>query len=493
MALALMVIGFIGTIASFPETWTDSRTHGFVVLAFCLWMLWTDRRRFGSSPPVRWPARLVAVTLSAIWLVATITGVRVVHQAMMPAVFLLWATAVYGERGWRLSLPVGLVFLLAVPFWEVLLGPLQWMTVQTNSAVVDLLDLGARIDGQRIHFPFGTIEVAESCAGLSYFMSALTIAVIYSRLFLRTLEGTVVAIATAVTLAIVSNWVRVFGLILVGYQSRMQSPLMAEHATYGWIIFAVVISLFFAATGRLERWDARVRTRFDLWAKQLPATSPGVGEPSRRNVFVSTLAVMAGPLVFYIVSIVPSDHSVMPETPGIASRGWIRSVPEDSAALWSPAFSGYTERRRVVLTRATATVQIDRIIFAQQRQGAELVGGGNRIADDVLSERIVGPLDANLRMVREVIVRTPGGGRLVWYWYRVAGVATPSPARAKLLEIVAFFSRRSASELVAISVPCGPRDCSEASQAAILLATGKELISRAGSLSDSAPVPSVGR
>ena len=66
------------------------------------------------------------------------------------------------------------------------------------------------------------------------------------------------------------------------------------------------------------------------------------------------------------------------------------------------------------------------------------------------------------RYVREVIVRSEGEPVLVWYWYRVGGVETPSRIRAKLLEVYAFFSRTTVSELIAMSATCGPESCEEA-------------------------------
>lgn len=481
--LVLMLVGFSGTVASFPDTWNNARTHGYAVLAFCLWMVAADRRLFSRGNSVDWPVELVAVVASMLWLAATIVGVRVVHQAMLPALFVLWATSVFGERGLRLAIPVALIFSLAVPFWEILVPSLQWMTVKANSTLIALFGLGATIDGQRIHFPFGTIEVAESCAGLSYFMSALTISVIYSRLFLRTGTASLIAITLALTLAVISNWIRVFGLVWIGYRTHMQSPLMSEHATYGWVIFAVVISFFFLLTGKIERWESGTDNRFDVWANALRSRGVVASQPvPLRNLVVATAAVLTGPILYYGVSAIPANTDVSPDTLGLVPAAWsadaIHPVSGDTTATtraWTPNFSGYTELRQLRLTRGEYAVQLDHVIFTEQRQGAELVGGGNSIAQNILSERLAGPLDENLRMAREATIRTASGARLVWYWYRVAGIETPSPTKAKLLELLAFVTRRRSSELVAISAPCGATNCGEALGALYLLTTGKEL------------------
>ncbi len=483
VCLGLLLLGLWSSLVSFPGAWNDARTHGYPILVFCLWMIATDRKQFVPSRDVEWPVALCSGLVSMVWLLAVIIGVRVVHQAAVPILLVLWVTAVYGERGWRLSLPIALVFSLAVPFWEVLVGPLQWMTVQTNSALISLFGLGANVDGQRIHFPFGTIEVAESCAGLSYFMSALTIALVYSRLFLRTGEGTLVATALALGLAVVSNWMRVFGLVLVGYWSQMKSPLMAEHATYGWVIFAIVISGFFLLSSRIERWEAQRVTRLDVWAHRFRERMSTAGTTvSRTSVWSITVVSLLGPLLFFGVSILPARVDAAADTTGVVTSGWsaltqhpVASTNPAGSSDWKPGYSGFSEYRQRRFARNDYEVQLDHLIFAEQHQGAELIGGGNVIAEQMLSERPVGPLDDNLRTVREAIVRTPAGARLVWYWYRVGGSETSSPAKAKLLELVAFFTRKRAAELIAVSAPCGKQSCSIASRALYLFLTGKEL------------------
>jgi hypothetical protein len=76
------------------------------------------------------------------------------------------------------------------------------------------------------------------------------------------------------------------------------------------------------------------------------------------------------------------------------------------------------------------------------------------------------------------VVRTPAGPRLVWSWYRVAGQVTASPTSAKLLELLAFVRRASASELVAVSASCERPDCGDAGSDLQAFILGSSLLSR---------------
>jgi EpsI family protein len=474
-AIVLLVAGFFATVASFPESWNEDRTHGYVVAGFCLWLLWNDRRLLSPSREVKALAIPVAIALSLLWLVATIIGVRVVHQLVLPGIATAWAAALFGRRGLHVVGSIALLFLLAVPLWEVLRGGLQAMTVAVSSVGVAVFRLGARIDGQKIHFPFGTIEVAQSCAGLSYFMSAFTISAVYGRLFLISHRGRMAAIAVALVLAVVSNWVRVFGLVLIGYNTKMQSPLMKEHATYGWIIFAVVMATFFVLSRKIEQWDRQQPTAMVTENRSFDPDTVKVG-----GLWAPTAAALLGPLLYFLFAAMPAASAAIADKPNVSATNSWRATPpppveSGQPSAWQPAFTGHSERRAVTLTRDDDAVQVDQLIYADQSQGKEMISGGNTIGETLADERLVGPLDSDLRMVRQAVVRTSSGPRLAWYWYRVAGVETPSSAKAKLLELVAFFSRGAPSELVVVSTACQATGCEKATGVLYEAVTGRPL------------------
>lgn len=77
-------------------------------------------------------------------------------------------------------------------------------------------------------------------------------------------------------------------------------------------------------------------------------------------------------------------------------------------------------------------------------------------------DRIIGPIGPERRFVHEAVIRDRETPRIAWYWYRVAGFDTPFEIKAKLLEILAFFGRHPAAELVVLDAECAPEDCREA-------------------------------
>ncbi len=406
-----------------------------------------------------------------------------------------WALAVFGRHALRHVAPLVAIFMLAVPFWELLVPALQGATIAANRLLLAASGIDAEVRGDTIRLAAGTLQVAGSCSGLNYFMAGLTVGSMYAYLIPLHRAARAAVIASAAGIAILSNWIRVFGLVVIGHVTAMRSPLMEDHATYGWVLFALSLLAFFAVARRLERWGApSVSAARDpsRGAHGLLSLSAGQGPPpsgrSRRRGLLLLAAATgigaSGPLLFLLLDARPAPATVSEQVSGIhPDRGWIRAAVDTvppahrvapaaarpsagPSTSWHSAFLGADVHRVEHWRQGDAEVRVDRLVYLRQDQGKELIGNGNRIAPaiDLVSDRLIGPLDADARTVRQAVVRTAEGGRLVWYWYHVAGTDTPSAARAKVYELLAVFRGRSASELVAASAPCGPTDCAAAAR-----------------------------
>jgi exosortase len=474
-AFLLTGLAFWNTWMVLPSIWSADRSHGFVAAALCGWLIWRDREQLmaGRTP---WPLALPAlVALSMVWLAGVIISAEVVQIAMLPLIALTWLVAVYGLSIVPAAWPIAAVFSLAVPLWEVLVWPLQMMTVLFTSVLIKLLGIEAVIRGESISLPSGTLVVAGSCSGINYLMTAVTVATTYAMLFTKQWPTRWRVIAAAACMALLANWIRVFGLVLIAHQTKMQSPLIKEHGTYGWVIFAVAMLVFFVLASRFERQE-RVSAgapQGEGHAGTPYAIGTGASVPT---LAAATLAAITGPVLFAGFGALPRGAAPVDQVPGLAVTATWAPAP-DSADVWRPAFKGATESRAARVSRAGVDVQLNRLVFGPSAQHGELLGSGNRIAPDsaTLAERVVGPLDANARMVREAAIREGETIRLVWYWYRVANVDTPSASKARLLEIFAFATRAPGSELVTVSSVCRERDCKAATATLFAVVTGREM------------------
>jgi exosortase len=483
IGFVLVALAFTGTWVTFPAVWLDNRTHGFMAAGLAAWMLWTHRHalRVHESAPI-FALPLIAAA-SLFWAVGQIVSAQVVHQFAVPAVLWLWLLAVRGERAAMTAVPALLVFSLALPVWEVLMWPLQLAAATVSAIVTKIVGVEAVVSQEVIKLKWGMLVVAGSCSGLGFFLTAITLSCAYSMLFVRTraVQWRIVAVAAA--MAVLANWVRVVGLVLIADATHMTSPLMKNHEMFGWGIFFGAMLIWFFLADRIVRSEPH-RTSFPLPAVTLAGDGLGPNHIASAAWWVlplATLLAVAGPMFLYGVRLIPNTTKPPERIRGIAAGPAFGTPSADlaaiSAAAWRPAFEAPAFSRTIAWTSGTDTVLVDQLAYFEEHQGAELIGDANRVAPDsvLLQDRQIGPLDANMRTVRQAVIREGLRARVVWYWYRVAGIETSSSGRAKLLSLLAFLQREEGGEATFVSVPCRGGDCSAATSLLYHFVTGKQL------------------
>jgi len=474
--LAITLVLFLPTLLSYPDAWRSATyNHGYLVAVATVWLIWRERAsvRKSALAGATWPpATLAAAALSFAWLFAMVTNVQSVHQTLLPVILLAWSGGVLGRDAARRLWPITGVFLLAVPIWEVFIPPLRELTVLAATTSLRLVHVPAVIEGNVVHIQYGSFVIANGCAGLSYRLSGLTIGALYSQLESRTRRSRIAVIALAAGLAIVGNWIRVASLIMIGNVTEMRSGLVDDHLTYGWAIFLGGLVVFFPLAGRVHRRDAaNVRTdgMHDPATRDARATAESADRDPvwLRRAVLTTVAAIVGPVIYLSFSSMPTREPAAPTIPASSTTWEPTPQPAGRPYQWRPAFAAAAEHLSDSWTSGDQQVLVDRFVYRDQRQGAELVGYGNRIAanDALIAERVIGSLGPRGRLVNEALVRSENEVLLVWYWYRVGGAETESAVRSKLLGVVAFFKRTPRAELIAVSTGCASDSCERASEA----------------------------
>jgi exosortase len=471
---ALVFLALSPSWIRFPSVWAASREHGFAIGALCLWLLWQRRRalREPTAPnPVAFGALAVA---SVLWWVSVESGLQAAHLLLAPLILLLWLTAAVGDKAARAAAPVAATFLLAVPLWEVLVPLLQLVTVLVNQSILKILGINAQIRDTYIILRSGVLEVADSCSGLNFLLVGTAIGAAFAWLFLRKRTSRMQVVAVAVAISLVANWLRVLGLVLVADATNMQSSLMKDHEVYGWSIFVVGLVVLFVIARRIELRE--VQFAADVESVLTDSNGTAALPIGRARLVGSALVAVLGPAAMAILAVSPTIPPSPADVPQIYMAGRWAAAPADSLSQLPASFRGARVETRAFSDGSTL-IRMDRFKYAVQSEEAELVSGDNRIAPDssIAGSRMVGPLDASFRMVRETAVRGNGRMILVWSWYRVAGVETPSAIKAKLLQFSGTLRRRTDAEAVLLSTRCAASDCSTAIAALYSIVTGQAL------------------
>lgn len=459
-ALALTALLYWQTSVEIADFWQDTArrryTHGWAVLAVTVWLVWRDRHRLAATPLEASRLGWVALALGSIaWLVGYQVGLLALSTLVLP---LLVLTAVWSAGGWllarRAAFPV-LFLYFALPVWELLNPLLQWFTAVVNLWLTRLVGIPVVMDGNVIHIPEGWFEIAGGCSGLHFFIVALAIATLHGHIDRDDARSQAMLLALGGGLALLTNWIRVFIIIVAGHLTDMQHFLVkVDHYYFGWVLFSFVLVGYVFLASYLPR---RTRARRE-------AASPAVAASGRRTapaVAFTVAALAAGP----VWALVQNQQSAVAPLPPPDIVGW--SGPKPSLGDWCPVFANADEEALVEYYGESATmVTVYRAVYHSQRQGKELRGYGNSVTGSRYREleaktREVRTDGGSLSVAERVAESDDGRRRIVWSLFAVDG----KPSAMRLTDQVEYGVRSlfgpPPASVVALSAECQP-DCDSA-------------------------------
>lgn len=237
----------LGVLAGRWVQWHNGLSHGLLVTAVFLWLLW--QRPCDELPKRHFALRATLLGIaSLLWFLLQAVQIN----ALAELALLLVAMGAYNawlgfKQSWRYK---GVLFLplFATSIWGELSPAAMHLSGYIVGHLVEFVGITAFIDGTTITLPYGQIIIADGCSGLRYILIALALGQMLACLNQYPKKVYWVVMALALVLALVTNWARIFILVLVGYYTQMQSSLVAEHEMFGWILFAGVVlpPLYFA-------------------------------------------------------------------------------------------------------------------------------------------------------------------------------------------------------------------------------------------------------
>lgn len=442
--LALMVAVFGQTALTLDDRWGtrgEAYSHGYVLLLLCLYLLYRVRQRIWSAPVGRaWWALPLLAAASMVWLAGHLTETRILQQAILPVLPLAVIAAYCGPAMARAAAFPFLLLYTVMPLWDVLVPPLQYVTVAVCEALLHWVDIPTHIQDTYIHIPAGTLHVAEGCAGLSYLLIGATLAAMQAHLHCHRMTRQLAVLALGVFTGLLCNWIRVFTLVVIAEESNMRSPIIADHEMLGWVVFALLLLPFFMISRRLE--DNSPPTQ------SAPTSQPAM-LPASRWVLTGLLLV-SGPALAYWAMQWPatSPHQALPAT--------LAGQPLGAPGLaWQPGFTGAEPVLHGGYGPRDAGVDLHVYVYPRQVQGKELAYYSNTIAEGRHWRALVDKAHPSAAPTREAVLSDRGGRTLlVHYWYNIGRWRTTSLLEAKALQLLAFLEGRQDATLVALASPC---------------------------------------
>jgi exosortase A len=454
--LALLALTFVAlwpTTSSLMERWEDTTgrtyTHGYLVLALALWMVWRDRDLLSSAYARPFLPGVGFLVLGAAgWLIAWRAGLEIVHQVALPALAATALLVAFGRQMLRRLAFVLAWLYLAIPIWDVVLPLLNWISVMAVRTLLRIADVPAYFVNNTFEIPQGTFAIADGCSGLHFFVVSLTVSLLYGEINRDTPRTRAMLVAFALLLAMATNWLRVFIIVVVGYVSDMQHRLITgEHYTFGWYLFAGMMLMYFLI---VRRWPAGAR------AAPAPAADDGAPVPQRG--YIAALAGLAlAPLALY-VDANRADDAALERVMSAPAAGLESAEPTG----WRPLFPG-ADREIHGIYAGSPSVEIHIAGFADQRQGKELTGHDTSLLGDLKRARGAGAAPAPWNELSALDAR--GGRWLLWYSYRMDGHGYPNPLRLQVEYGLRSLTGAPAAAVVALRARCDTTDCESARDA----------------------------
>jgi EpsI family protein len=383
------------------------------------------------------------------WLVGFNAGLLALTTLAMPLLVLvtIWATG-----GWRLARRVAFAVLFlyfALPVWELISTPLQSLTAFASLWLTRLAGIPVTMDERTIYIPEGWFEIAGGCNGLHFLIVALAIAAARGEIHRDDLRTRLWLLGIAAGLALVTNWIRVFIIIVAGHATDMQHFLVRiDHYYFGWFLFAFALLLFLYLSslmpsgGRVTQPPApqfTARPRSSLVAVVLPA-----------------VALALGPAW----SLVERGSGTRAGGPPESVAGW--SGPAMYLSDWRPVFANPDEEVLVGYhSESVGDVAFYRAVYHSQRQGKELRGHGNSVVGagyrtKASRERAVTVAGETVVVSEELAEAMDGREMLVWFLFAVDARPTAMRLPDQLAYGIRSLVRAPTASVIAYAAECRP-------------------------------------
>ncbi|AWL11667.1 hypothetical protein HMF8227_01186 [Saliniradius amylolyticus] len=210
-------------------------SHAYLMPLVSLYLLWHGLRQGNIQLRPSWGWLFCAAIVMALMTLTYIAQIAPLYRLLFAIALMLLVNGLYKTTIASL-MPILMVFFV-VPIWGILTVPLQQLSIYAVSGIMALTGVPTFVENTHVSIPPGTFEIAGGCSGLRYFIVSCLIGLLYSYLNLSRWRSVTLFMTVAILGALVTNWLRIVGLIVIGYVSDMKSPLMDDHNLFGWYLY----------------------------------------------------------------------------------------------------------------------------------------------------------------------------------------------------------------------------------------------------------------
>ena len=447
-------------VVSLLQRWNnhEAYSHGYLVLICSFYLIYAARNKMQISLASPSPLALIGVVgCSLIYFASEQLGIIIIQQMLVPVIILFVMSSLFGLLfGRSILVPLFLLY-YAIPFWDYIAYPLQLLTVTINSLFIDLFNITAIIDGVFVTLPgIGVFEVAHGCSGIGYLMVAMMITSLYAVLNLNRLKNQLLLVGMGIFLGLLSNWLRVFIIVYVGFKSNMTSSLIEDHEMFGWVVFSVAIIPIFIFGRYLEKNEDNNDGENDI---------TGDIESEKLLDYHRIKSIIAA--LFIFICLVGINKFI--NIPVSASNKALEVSLNEKIGPWLPLsisaeknliskMKGYSQSiHKSYLNDEKSFANFQLYFYPAQREGKELIQNSNQVIDTnrwIVESKVKSSLKEI--PIFKVVIREKNSVNkvVVWYSYNVGGRFYLDEVHAKLASLTGYLSNRYDGSLFLLSANC---------------------------------------
>jgi exosortase len=140
-----------------------------------------------------------------------------------------------------------LLFMIPLPYviYYAATFPMQLFATKVTVTILNIIGMSAVQQGNMIHLPGYSLEVAEACSGLRSLISLLALGAVYARYTQKGLPRQIILFASTVPIAIAANIFRVLFTAVGAYTVSKELAEDFLHELSGMMVFVVAFILLF--------------------------------------------------------------------------------------------------------------------------------------------------------------------------------------------------------------------------------------------------------
>ncbi len=431
---------------------SDTYSYGFLIFPLVLFLGYQRRAQITllNPEPSYWAIVWIAGSI-LMDLIGSIAGVMSLKQVAFVS---LWQGLFALFMGWqvvrRLLFPILFLF-FAIPFGHEIVPLLQTITAEIAVFLLRASGIPTFLDGVLIEIPTGRFVVAEVCSGARFLITSVVIGVLLSNLFFRSWRRRLLMMLLSVTVPILANGLRAYGIIVLAYVSDNRLAMSVDHVVYGFVFLSFVLALLIGLGALLrDRWHSD-----DTPAS--PAGSLNARPFASFTALLFALLVLGSGKVWSMQILKPPQPAAsLGVNASHPTRGW--RLSNQSSSEWDPSFRGADLEKQWIYQSVEGEVTLYFVYYNYQEEGRELIADGNSFAgeNDTVTrfDRIEVATAVGQKTLQETLTLSNGRRRLIWSWYEIGETPTISPLRGKLIQVWHTLSGGSrAASGIAISIP----------------------------------------